>query len=213
VINYDAAGRTKAVRGALAGKWAPNRVKEVIGAVKARRKSKPSPFASVSNEGALKGVFAKLVEFDELVCSQVVRPCAKNFTPNIVVSFAFISFVYTAETMGGAQRIIDARVAAYKDRTKNQMPGMKRRCENTEEEEEGQEEEEEDAEEEEEEEEGEEGEEEEEEEEEEQHARARADFDAFLEDLRDKHGGDFVAQVVKEAAKKLRRKLPGEETL
>lgn len=181
----DASVLVKAVRRALDGKWAPNRLKEVIGPVKPRTKSRPSPFASITNEGELEGVFAKLVEFNELVCSEVFRPCGKNFTPNIVASFKFVSSVYTAETLDEAHRMINDRELAYKDLHRKQMPRIGQEEEEQDEEEEGG---------------GEEG-----EEEDVPLASVSDDFDAHVQQLCDKHGKRMILSLIVKAAKKLRQ--------
>ena len=98
----DIAERTKAVRTFLSTVWTPNMLKEVIGASKPRKTTAPSVFAEILKneaEGHPKaGIFQELLKFDELVCSENVRPSGKNFDSNNVVSVKFIRAVYGAPT-------------------------------------------------------------------------------------------------------------------
>lgn len=180
--------RAKAAREALSGIWSRNRLKEVIGPSTPRAGSRPSPFARVTDEGHLAGVFARLVEFDELVCAGEIRPCEQNFAPSLVVSFAFISSVYESADLAEATAAIDARMASYRDLSLKMMPPVTQRAPRAQAaaDAESSDEEEDDA------------------EPVQVPEEARARFETFLAGVIEKHGKRAATLLVREAAKRLR---------
>jgi len=126
----DIAERTKAVRTFLSTVWTPNMLKEVIGASKPRKTTAPSVFAEILKneaEGHPKaGIFQELLKFDELVCSEKVRPSGKNFDSNNVVSVKFIRAVYGAPTRERADEMISKWISVFTDKSTKRMPSVEK---------------------------------------------------------------------------------------
>lgn len=194
----DIAERTKAVRTLLSTVWTPNMLKEVIGASKPRKSTAPSVFAEILKneaEGHPKaGIFQELLKFDELVCSEKVRPSGKNFDSNNVVSVKFIRAVYGAPTRERANEMISKWISVFKDKSTKRMPSVEKYwglggtdSKDGEDDEEGNEEE---------------SEETNDEEEEQGNESALTEFENFVEERINKYGKRVVVSIFKRVAKK-----------